>query len=80
MCAASLGLTKTSINGIIEDEGVSFIRRSDDEENTDEWIDSVLDMGGYDIKEELFQPLQTLLEQCKTAKNVSRFVCPSLSM
>ncbi|KAG6879324.1 hypothetical protein C0992_003541 [Termitomyces sp. T32_za158] len=32
----------------------------------------VLDMGGYDIKTELFAPLQTLLDNSKSAKNVSK--------
>ncbi|KAG6857289.1 hypothetical protein H0H87_006482 [Tephrocybe sp. NHM501043] len=32
----------------------------------------VLDMGGYDIQTELFEPLQTLLDSSKSAKNVSK--------
>lgn len=31
-------------------------------------------MGGYDIEKELFQPLQTLLDQCKGAKTLSKCV------
>ncbi|KAJ2935346.1 hypothetical protein H1R20_g1748, partial [Candolleomyces eurysporus] len=54
MCAASLGLTKTSIDGIVQDE------------------DSVLEMGGYNVQEALFEPLQKVLDQCKSAKNLSR--------
>ncbi|RXW18504.1 hypothetical protein EST38_g7340 [Candolleomyces aberdarensis] len=54
MCAASLGLTKTSIDGIVQDE------------------DSVLEMGGYNAQEALFEPLQKVLDQCKSAKNLSR--------
>ncbi|KAF6754161.1 dynactin [Ephemerocybe angulata] len=54
MCAASLGLTKTSIDVIVQDE------------------DSVLDMGGYDADQAFFQPLQKVLDQCKSAKNLTR--------
>ncbi|KAG6865099.1 hypothetical protein C0991_005060 [Blastosporella zonata] len=32
----------------------------------------VLDMGGYDIQTELFEPLQKLLDSSKSAKNVSK--------
>jgi hypothetical protein len=35
-------------------------------------IDVVLDMGGYDPEEELIEPLQKLLEQCKSAKVLSK--------
>ncbi|KAI6120904.1 dynein associated protein-domain-containing protein [Pisolithus croceorrhizus] len=34
--------------------------------------DVVLDMGGYDPETELFEPLQKLLDQCKSAKVLSR--------
>ncbi|KAF9567724.1 dynactin [Agrocybe pediades] len=34
--------------------------------------DTVLDMGGYDIDQELFDPLGALLSRCKSAKTVSR--------
>ncbi|KAH7886311.1 dynein associated protein-domain-containing protein [Phlebopus sp. FC_14] len=34
--------------------------------------DVVLDMGGYDPEVELFQPLQRLLDQCKSAKVLSK--------
>ncbi|KAH7911588.1 dynein associated protein-domain-containing protein [Hygrophoropsis aurantiaca] len=52
--AASIGLTKTSVAAILEDDEV------------------VLDMGGYDAQAELFEPLQKLLDQCKSAKVLSR--------
>ncbi|KAG1742767.1 dynein associated protein-domain-containing protein [Suillus paluster] len=52
--AASIGLTKTSVAVILNDEDV------------------VLDMGGYDPEEELIEPLQKLLEQCKSAKVLSK--------
>lgn len=35
-------------------------------------IDVVLDIGGYDPEEELIEPLQKLLEQCKSAKVLSK--------
>ncbi|KAH7920934.1 hypothetical protein BV22DRAFT_1097308 [Leucogyrophana mollusca] len=34
--------------------------------------DVILDMGGYDPETELFEPLQKLLDQCKSAKVLSR--------
>ncbi|KAG1758451.1 dynein associated protein-domain-containing protein [Suillus occidentalis] len=52
--AASIGLTKTSVAVILNDEDV------------------VLDIGGYDPEEELIEPLQKLLEQCKSAKVLSK--------
>lgn len=36
--------------------------------------DVVLDMGGYDPESELFEPLQRLLDQCKSAKVLSKSV------
>ena len=36
------------------------------------YIDVVLDMGGYDINKELFDPLDKLLSRCKSAKAVSK--------
>ncbi|PFH49823.1 hypothetical protein AMATHDRAFT_4583 [Amanita thiersii Skay4041] len=54
MFSASIGLAKTSISDIMQDEDV------------------VLDTGGYDIESELFSPLQNLLDQCKSAKVLSK--------
>lgn len=42
-------------------------------------IDVVLDMGGYDPESELFEPLQKLLDQCKSAKVLSKYV-PSCAL
>ncbi|KAF8634861.1 hypothetical protein AX15_000617 [Amanita polypyramis BW_CC] len=54
MLAASIGLTKTSITDVVQDEDVAT------------------ELGGYDIESELFAPLQKLLEQCKSAKALSK--------
>jgi dynactin 1 len=35
-------------------------------------VEVTLDMGGYDIEAELFQPLQTMLDQCRGAKSISK--------
>ena len=44
--------------------------------NADLLVDAQLDMGGYDIDEELFDPLGVLLTRCKSAKTLSRlFLC-----
>jgi hypothetical protein len=37
-------------------------------------VEVTLDMGGYDIEAELFQPLQMMLDQCKGAKSMSKYV------
>ncbi|KAJ7082516.1 dynein associated protein-domain-containing protein [Mycena crocata] len=52
--AASIGMSKTSISTIVQDD------------------ETVLDLGGYDIDTELFEPLQRLLEQYKGAKALSK--------
>jgi dynactin 1 len=36
--------------------------------------DIVVDLGDMDIEEALFEPMQKLLDQCKTAKVLSRLV------
>ncbi|KAJ7430561.1 dynein associated protein-domain-containing protein [Mycena latifolia] len=48
--AASIGMTKTSIATLVQDD------------------ETVLDLGGFDIDTELFEPLQRLLDQYKGAK------------
>ncbi|KAJ6541721.1 dynein associated protein-domain-containing protein [Mycena capillaripes] len=52
--AASIGMTKTSIRTLVQDD------------------ETVLDLGGYDIDTELFEPLQRLLDQYKGAKALSK--------
>lgn len=37
-------------------------------------VDVVLDLGGYDVETELLEPLQKLLDQCKSAKVLSKWV------
>jgi len=38
-------------------------------------LDVVLDLNGNDVLTELLEPLQKLLDQCKSAKILSRCVC-----
>ncbi|KAJ7729076.1 dynein associated protein-domain-containing protein [Mycena maculata] len=52
--AASIGMTKTSIATLVQDD------------------ETVLDLGGFDIDTELFEPLQRLLDQYKGAKALSK--------
>ena len=74
MFAASVSLARTSVAGIIKEEGkckryylrlvlmlICLLL-----------VDTVLDMGGYDIDQELFDPLGVLLTRCKSAKTLSR--------
>jgi len=75
MFAASIGLTKTSIAGIVKDDGMNFFLFCDKRKLTSVVrVELTLDMGGYDIEAELFHPLQTLLDQCKGAKSMSKYV------
>jgi dynactin 1 len=73
MFAASIGLTKTSVAAIIKEEGDLFLFFY---LLLTTWltlcIDVVLDMGGYDVNKELFDPLDKLLSRCKSAKTVSK--------
>jgi len=78
MFAASISLAKTSVAGLMKEEGtiltggqyISDISRPD----------IVLDMGGYNIEHELFEPLTALLNRCKSAKTLSRFMFCNCAM
>ena len=72
MFAASIGLTKTSVAAIIKEEGLVFFFSSTFCSSLTDCVDVVLDMGGYDINKELFDPLDKLLSRCKSAKVVSK--------
>ena len=73
MFAASIGLTKTSVAAIIKEEGDFFFFFYLLINLTDlSYKDVILDMGGYDINKELFDPLDKLLSRCKSAKAVSK--------
>ena len=72
MFAASIGLTKTSVDAIVKDDGTMFFAYILDKLKDAVRLEVTLDMGGYDIEVELFQPLQTLLNQCKGAKSLSK--------
>lgn len=73
MFAASIGLTKTSVAAIIKEEGKFFFSFAFSQQFTNfSYIDVILDMGGYDIDKELFDPLDKLLSRCKSAKAVSK--------
>jgi dynactin 1 len=75
MFAASIGLTKTSVAAIVKDDGTEiFFLHCNQQLIIVIRVEVTLDMGGYDIETELFQPLQTMLEQCKGAKSMSKYV------
>lgn len=40
-------------------------------------LDVTFDMGGYDPNTDLFEPLQKLLDQCKSAKVLSKYATTS---
>jgi dynactin 1 len=73
MFAASISLSRTSVAAIIKEEGLSFV-------NTNllgikfnfDFSDVVIDMGGYNVDEVLFDPLGVFLTRCKSAKTLSK--------
>ena len=71
--SASIGLTKTSIMAIIKDEGITHFST----QLTLRWchldVDALHDMGDLDPENDLFDPLQKLLNQCKSAKVLSKW-------
>lgn len=71
MLAASLGLTRTSVGAIVKDEGIASHDHPIYYVLTVS-LDIVVDMGGYDIAAELFEPLAALLNRCKAAKTHSK--------
>ncbi|KAG6844441.1 hypothetical protein H0H93_016501, partial [Arthromyces matolae] len=70
MFAASIGLAKTSVETILKEEGTVVYTLTSSFSKTPSEV--VLDFGGYDIETELFDPLQTLLDNSKNAKTASR--------
>jgi dynactin 1 len=79
MFAASIGLTKTSITAILQDDGMLFpLHTGMSAYCMKRYAEVILDMGGYDIESAMFQPLQALLDQCKGAKALSKYVLMTL--
>lgn len=73
--AASINLSKTSVAAIIKEEGVSSFNANLLEFKFNLYFsDVVIDMGGYNIDEVLFDPLGVFLTKCKSAKTLSRWV------
>lgn len=73
--AAALGLTRTSIATITKDDGASHSRSYTlIKSNIPMFSDIVLEMGDLDIESQLFEPLQQLLDQTRSAKVLSRLV------
>lgn len=71
--AASINLSKTSVAAIIKEEGVSSFNANLLEFKFNLYFsDVVIDMGGYNIDEVLFDPLGVFLTKCKSAKTLSR--------
>jgi dynactin 1 len=72
MFSASVALTKTCVATIMEDKGAVSLLHSLIYTHHGKDVD--LDLGGYDVEEELLGPLQKLLDQCKSAKVLSKCV------
>jgi dynactin 1 len=71
MFIASIGLTKTSVAAIIQEEGKPSLSKRIACFSLTCQVETV-DMGGRDADRELFEPLQKLLDQCKSAKVLSK--------
>jgi dynactin 1 len=77
MFAASISLARTSVAGLVKEDGMLFFPipifglHSSCHFPTS-LVDVVLEMGGYDIDQEFFEPLNGVLNRCKSAKNLSR--------
>ncbi len=79
MFSASVSLAKTCIATIMEDEGkVNLVVISIELVCLNAFLpfpaDVDVDLGGYDAEEEMLEPLQKLLDQCKSAKVFSKSV------
>jgi dynactin 1 len=72
MFAASLGLVKTSIEDVMNEDGIVDINCYC--RLLKLLLDIVLEMGDFDPAESLFDPLQRVLDQCRSGKNPSKWV------
>jgi len=77
MFAASIGLARTSVAGLVKEDGTLFFPipifgLHPSCHFPTSLVDVVLEMGGYDIDQEFFEPLNAVLNRCKSAKNLSR--------
>lgn len=74
--AAAVGLVKSSLGGILKEDGmpVSLFKAQKELElkKFSDLTEITVDLGGYDIEVEAFEPLQRLLEQYKIAKTLSK--------
>lgn len=71
MFYASIGLIKTSVSAIMEDQGrhslsYRFFLLTDD------FVDHEVDLGGLDAQSEFFEPLQRSLDHCRTTKVLTK--------
>jgi dynactin 1 len=75
MFAASISLSRTSVAAIIKEEGLFFVSMQislGSSLTIIYFLDVVIDMGGYNIDEVLFDPLGVFLTRCKSAKTLSK--------
>ena len=74
MFAAAIGLTKTAIRAIQKDDGErdANLYLGPNLYNVFEFAEVVVEWGDSDT--ELIEPLQRLLDQCRGAKQLSKFV------
>ena len=82
MFAASVGLIKTSVAAVLKDGGpFSFLAWNAYQRFSDERMTDVeIDMGTVDADADFFEPLQKLLDQCRSAKVLSKFVLQNYSI
>ena len=72
MFAASVGLIKTSVMAVLRDDGM-FICSVFSIRVSRSLTDVEVDMGSVDPEADFFGPLQKLLDQCRSAKVLSKF-------
>ncbi len=77
MFAASISLARTSVAGLVKEDGMLFFPIPNFGLHSScrfptSLVDVVLEMGGYNIDQEFFEPLNGVLNRCKSAKNLSR--------
>jgi dynactin 1 len=70
--ASSMGLTKTAVEAILNDEGVLFLACSCLADST-AILDVARDLDGMEPEKSFLEPIQKSLDQCKNAKSVARW-------
>ena len=74
MFAASVGLIKTSVAAVLKDDGKLNRSSLSGACSNKTATDVQIDLGSLDPDTDFFEPLQKLLDHCRSAKVLSKFV------